>query len=388
MEGGISVLLFWLILLTVLGAVAALAWWGLGAVMQGGRLTTCRRWLLLFDVASPLALFVGGHVFSLPDGLARLAIILLSGLWMAQLLFGVLVALVRGVRRLFQHPATPQDPARRRLLQGAVVYPLLAGSAGVYGSTAGRTKTVVREFSVPLSGIGAEIDGFRVAQISDIHLGLFFSLDDLTALLEETAALGADALVITGDLFDDDDLNVAAVDRVDAFVARFPHGIWFCYGNHEYFRDIDRTKQALARSRIRVLANDRARVVEGARPLYFAGVDYPKRRAEFDALRERYTEEAMRGIPRGAVTIFLAHHPDFIDDAAERGAALVLTGHTHGGQIGLFGVPLAPPVFKYMRGLYRVGDTIGYVHCGNGSWFPYRLGCPPEIAVFRLEKTT
>lgn len=381
-------LFFWLILLTVLGAVAALAWWGMGAAASGGRLVAYRRWLLLFDVLSPLLLFLGMHLFSWPDWLARPALLLLSGIWMTQLVFGVLAALLRGGQRILARPATPPDLERRRFLQGGAALPLLAGGVGIYGSTAGRRETVVREFSVPLAGIGSEIDGFRVAQISDIHLGLFFSLDDLTALLEEAAALGVDALLITGDLFDDDELNVAAVARVDAFVERFPQGIWFCYGNHEYFRDIDRTKQALARSRIRVLANDRARVVEGARPLYFAGVDYPKRRAEFDALRKRYTEEAMRGIPRGAVTIFLAHHPDFIDDAAERGAALVLTGHTHGGQIGLFGVPLVPPVFKYMRGLYRVGDTIGYVHCGNGSWFPYRLGCPPEIAVFRLEKTT
>lgn len=381
-------LFFWLILLAVLGAVAALAWWGMGAVASGGRLVAYRRWLLLFDVLSPLLLFFGLHLFSWPDWLARPALLLLSGIWMTQLIFGVLAALLRGGQRILAGPATPPDLERRRFLQGGAALPLLAGGVGIYGSTAGRRETVVREFSVPLSGIGSEIDGFRVAQISDIHLGLFFSLDDLTALLEMAAALGVDALLITGDLFDDDELNVAAAERIDDFWDRFPRGIWFCYGNHEYFRDIDRTKQALARSRIRVLANDRARVVEGARPLYFAGVDYPKRRAEFDALRKRYTEEAMRGIPRGAVTIFLAHHPDFIDDAAERGAALVLTGHTHGGQIGLFGLPLVPPVFKYMRGLYRVGDTIGYVHCGNGSWFPYRLGCPPEIAVFRLEKTT
>lgn len=380
-------LLFWLILLTVLGAVAALAWWGLEAVAEGGRLTSYRRWLLLFDVVSPVALFVGAAFSLLPDGVARLAIMLLSGLWMAQLLFGILVALFRGLRRLSQRPATPQDPARRRLLAGAAVYPLLAGGASVYASTAGRTGTVVREFSVPLSGIGSELDGFRVAQISDIHLGLFFSLDDLTALLEKTASLGVDALLITGDLFDDDEMNVSAVDRVDAFVDRFPQGIWFCYGNHEYFRDINRTKHALAKSRIRVLANDHVRVVKGVRPLYFVGVDYPFPRADFDALRVRYTKEAMQGVPEGAVTIFLAHHPDFIDDAARYGAALVLTGHTHGGQIGIFGVPLVPPVFKYMRGLYRVGETMGYVHCGNGSWFPYRLGCPPEIAVFRLEKT-
>ena len=80
----------------------------------------------------------------------------------------------------------------------------------------------------------------------------------------------------------------------------------------------------------------------------------------------------------------LAHHPEFIDDGAERNFALTLTGHTHGSQIGIFGVPLLP-VFKYTRGVVKIGDSFGYVHVGNGSWFPFRLGCPPEIAYFTLK---
>ena len=379
------VLIFWLILLAVLSAIGGLAWWAMGAVVPGGRLTAYRRWLALLDVASPLALVAGIWLFALPDGVNRVFLIVLAAFWMMQLIFGVIVALVRGLRRLLlRAPARPVDPERRRLLKGAAAYPLFAGICGVYGGTEGRTRTVVREISVPLSGIGAELEGFRIAQLSDIHLGLFFSLDDLTALLARTAALKPDVLVITGDLFDDDRLNVEAVKRVDEFFDRFPKGIWFCYGNHEYFRNIDRTKAALAKSRIHVLANDHARIVDGRRSLYFAGVDYPTRRADFERLEAQYSKEAMQGVPEDAVTVFLAHHPDFIDDAANYGAALVLTGHTHGGQLGLLGVPLVPPVFKYMRGLYRVDGTIGYVHCGNGSWFPYRFGCPPEIAVFRL----
>ena len=94
----------------------------------------------------------------------------------------------------------------------------------------------------------------------------------------------------------------------------------------------------------------------------------------------------MKDVPENAVKVLLAHHPDFFDGAAEYGVDLALAGHTHGGQIGAFGVSLAPPVFKYMRGVYRVGQTLGYVHSGNGSWFPYRLGCPPEIAVFVLKR--
>ena len=61
----------------------------------------------------------------------------------------------------------------------------------------------------------------------------------------------------------------------------------------------------------------------------------------------------------------------------------MLTGHTHGSQFGIFGLPLFP-VFKYTRGIVEKGKTTGYVHSGNGSWFPYRLGCPPEIAYFVL----
>ena len=84
-----------------------------------------------------------------------------------------------------------------------------------------------------------------------------------------------------------------------------------------------------------------------------------------------------------AKTILLAHHPEFIDNAAALGIPLTLTGHTHGSQFGIFGWPLFP-VFKYTRGMVKLGSSYGYVHSGNGSWFPFRFGCPPEIAYFIL----
>ena len=79
----------------------------------------------------------------------------------------------------------------------------------------------------------------------------------------------------------------------------------------------------------------------------------------------------------------MAHHPEFIDDAVDFKIPLTLTGHTHGSQVGIFGVPLFP-IFKYTRGMVVHEDCYGYVHVGNGSWFPMRLGCPPEIAYFTL----
>ena len=342
--------------------------------------------LLFFDLLAAGGLFFG-RALALPEGAVRAAMEFISMAFMFQLLlagFILLARLVRwGYRRL---KAVPLDPSRRRMLTHAAAYPLAAAAAAVYGGVDERVHQVVREHLVPIAGQATGLEGFRIAQLSDVHLGLFFSLPMLRELLEQAAGLGADALVITGDLFDDDALNVGAAQLVNSYVGRFPRGIWFCYGNHEYFRNIARTNAALAATQIHVLADANALVQAGGRPLYFAGVDYPRSRKDFDALAEQGTAQALQGIPTNAVTVLLAHHPDFIDLGAAKGAALVLTGHTHGGQLGLFGVPLVPPVFKYMRGLYRVGAALGYVHSGNGSWFPYRLGCPPEIACFTLRE--
>ena len=154
----------------------------------------------------------------------------------------------------------------------------------------------------------------------------------------------------------------------------------------QFDRPEEAIEAALAKTRVHVLRDASALVTDGKRPLYFLGVDYPRLRNLFALDGAASMEKAMEGVPDHAVKVLLAHHPDFFDAAAAHGIELALAGHTHGGQLGIFGVPIVPPVFKYMRGVYRVGITFGYVHSGNGSWFPYRLGCPPEIAVFSLKK--
>ena len=108
-------------------------------------------------------------------------------------------------------------------------------------------------------------------------------------------------------------------------------------------------------------------------------------REHFADMQEIYMDLAVKDIPENSPVILLVHHPDFFDSAVKRNVQLTLSGHTHGGQIGIMGVPIVPPVFKYMRGLYQQDKNYCYVHVGNGSWFPYRFGCPPEIAVFTLE---
>ena len=383
---------FWLIVATVLCVVMGLSSWSLGAVLPARWLSRGRIIIATLDIAS-LLLFFG--LIRRHDGISemllRAGVILFSMYWMAKLVLMVLVGIgcaLRGVYRFFVSDIiiTPYDMERRRLLEGAAPLPVGPAAAGVYGGTVGRTDIALREFIVPVPGIDDALDGFCIAQLSDIHLGLFFSLEEWRALLEQAAATDADALAVTGDLFDDDDMNAEAARILDEYVPRFPKGIWFCYGNHEYFRNIEATEEALSKTRVHVLRDESALAVDGARPLWFVGVDYPRMRALFAVDGSASMETAMRGVPKNAVKVLLAHHPDFFDAAAKHNVELALAGHTHGGQLGIFGMPIVPPVFKYMRGVYHVGKTFGYVHSGNGSWFPYRLGCPPEIAVFVLKK--
>ena len=289
------------------------------------------------------------------------------------------------------HKPTKFDPSRRRMLAHGIIYPLMSLAVSLYGNRIEKNSDVENFFDVPIKNLPPELDGFKVAQISDIHLGAYYSLERLESLLQRVADAKPDMLAITGDIFDDVPMNPAAIKIVDAFTDKFKFGIFYIHGNHEHFRGIRAIEQMLAQTKIHVLINRGENVTS---KLYVLGVDYPQRapitssndaeRAKlFADARKKFVDKAAENVPDDAIKILLAHHPEFIDDGAERNFALTLTGHTHGSQIGIFGVPLFP-VFKYTRGVVKIGDSFGYVHSGNGSWFPFRLGCPPEIAYFTL----
>ncbi len=313
---------------------------------------------------------------------------------MAQLICGAMVIVALVVRWIYRkfHKPTEFNPARRRVLAYGMIYPLLSLAIALYGNRIEKNFDVENFYDVPIKNLPSELEGFRLAQISDIHLGAYFSLERLEALLQRVADSKPDLLAITGDIFDDVPMNPAAIKLVDSFCDKFKFGVWYIHGNHEHFRGIHQIEQLLKQTKINWLVN-RSRHVTGK--LYILGVDYPARSpitssndAEqakiFAEARHSYVEGAMQNVPDDAIKILLAHHPEFIDDGAERNCALTLTGHTHGSQFGIFGKPLFP-VFKYTRGIVKIGDSIGYVHVGNGSWFPFRIGCPPEIAYFTLK---
>ena len=388
--------MFIVIVAAILGGVMALALVSIKFLFSEHLAKKFYKLFALADLVFIIVIIGGWAIRSLVPGwfvafFGNVATIFL----MAQLICGALVicALVaRFFYRKFGKP-TKFNPERRRVLAYGMIYPLLSLATSLYGNRIEKNYDVENFYDVPIKNLPSELEGFRLAQISDLHLGAYFSLERLENLLQRIAEAKPDLLAITGDIFDDVRMNPAAIKIVDSFTEKFRYGIFYIHGNHEHFRGIAAIEKMLAQTKIHCLINRAENVTS---KLFVLGVDYPsrapvtstadkEREKLFAEARKIFVDAAMENVPDDSIKILLAHHPEFIDDGAERNFALTLTGHTHGSQIGIFGVPLFP-VFKYTRGVVKIGDSFGYVHVGNGSWFPFRLGCPPEIAYFTLKK--
>ena len=392
--------MFLIIIATVLAAILGLTLVCVGFLFNDRAKIRMRRALIIVDVTVLGALIIGSTMRStIPPTVVEIFGDVATVVFMSQLICVGLVLIALIVRTIYRrlNKPVPFNRERRAMLAYGIFYPIVSTAAALYGNEIERNDTVDNRFDIPIAGLPDELDGFMIAQISDVHLGAYFSLDRLNQLLNRIADAKPDLLAITGDIFDNVSMNAEAIKLVDGFCDRFKHGIWYCHGNHEHHRGIKAIEAGLSSTKIHWLVNQAENV---DKTLYMIGVDYPMHsmmmpmaeREEREAMeknfqrqKHEYMVEAMKGVPDGAVCVLLAHHPEFIDDAVEFKIPLTLTGHTHGSQIGIFGLPLFP-VFKYTRGMVKRGNYFGYVHVGNGSWFPFRLGCPPEIAYFTLRR--
>ena len=377
------------IFLLVVLACLGLAVFFLRYLAEGRCLLAVRICVVLLELAGVGGLFYlfRTHTTDGWAGLLTLPIILFLVAQLLTLAFVILAVFLRFICRKTR--GVPYSAERRRVLKNAALYPAAGFLISSYGAFIERKHTVRRNYVIPVRNLPPEADGMVIAQISDVHLGTYFSVEEFDALLVEVARGGADLLAVTGDIFDDEPLNEAAAEVLAAHAGEWRDGIWYCIGNHEYYRNarplVDRMQRE---GRVHVVRNSAAQVA-GRGALWIAGTDYPFARGEaFAPQKAEFFAAAMQEVPAEAVTVLLAHHPEFIDDAAAHGGVpLTLTGHTHGSQFGILGQPLFP-VFKYTRGMVQIGENYGYVHTGNGSWFPLRIGCPPEVAYFRLERVT
>ncbi|XXF75426.1 metallophosphoesterase [Myxococcaceae bacterium GXIMD 01537] len=299
-------------------------------------------------------------------------------------------ARARAQRQGGESPA-PVNHARRDLLMnvGRAV-PLLAAGTSSAGVLGGATGFTVKQVELKLRGLPPALDGFRIGQITDVHVGPFIDTEYLREAVEAMNAAKVDLQVMTGDLIDDLEQLDGTMEALAA--CRAPHGMMAILGNHEHWRGVEPILagyEDLERRGLPVrLLVDSAHVLEHAgQRVRVVGVDYPMRGSPGGSAgrMRRSAETAFQDMDLEREWVLcLTHHPDFFPHAAERGAKLTLAGHTHGGQVAFLGWSLFSFAFDYMLGRYRRGDSQLYVSGGTGHWMPFRLGVPPEVTVLTL----
>jgi predicted MPP superfamily phosphohydrolase len=293
-------------------------------------------------------------------------------------------ALARRARGGEPHVA---DPGRRTALARLAASTLTVTSVGlaVAAVRAARGPIAVRPVDVALARLPARHDGFRMVQLTDVHVGTTIGRDFVADVVRRTNALEPDLIAITGDLVDGTPEQLRdGVAPLAELKAR--HGVFFVTGNHEYFSGVGAWLEALPRLGMRVLRNERVSIGEGADAFDLAGVD-DHSAARYGGLEpDAALAAALAGRDPSRELVLLAHQPRAFAGAALRGVGLQLSGHTHGGQIWPFGylVHLAQP---FVAGLHRRGASQIYVSRGTGYWGPpMRLGAPAEITLLTLRR--
>lgn len=243
----------------------------------------------------------------------------------------------------------------------------------------------VRRVELAIRDLPAGLEGFRMVQLSDLHISRLMHGDWVREVVERSNALRPDLVVITGDLIDGSPQARAADVRPLADLAA-RHGVIASLGNHEYYFGAARWSGVFEGLGMRVLANRHAVVEHAGAQLTVAGVT--DRVAPRFGMEGPDTARAVRGAPAGAPVVLLSHQPIEVPANADAGIDVQLSGHTHGGMIRGVDQVVKRANGGYVSGAYRVGGMLLYVSNGTGLWngFPIRLGVPAEITEFTLKR--
>lgn len=270
-----------------------------------------------------------------------------------------------------------------RLSRRDALRALGATAAGVavgpvaYGAAYGRHHLELVEADVPVSGLPPEHDGLRVGLITDVHHSAAVSADAVMRAVRLLKSAAPDMVVLGGDYVTyGNRAYVEPVAELLSPLAHAPHGSFAVLGNHDDDRDM---AAALGRNRFVVLKDQRTRLTIAGEPLDIVGIRFWTRRAE-------HLAPILRGT--GPNTILLAHDPRRLSQAAEFDVPLVLSGHTHGGQVVLPGIgAVAKKDFPVLAGYARRTNSSLFVSRGVGTvYVPVRLNCPPDVAVLTLRR--
>ncbi|MGB8013926.1 MAG: metallophosphoesterase [Terriglobales bacterium] len=297
------------------------------------------------------------------------------------------------------------SPSRRTFFQYAAAlaggFPFLAAT---YGFAAGRLRYKIERVDVPVANLPPELDGLRIAQLSDIHIGDYMPPLEIARAVDMANALQPDISFVTGDFVSSEG------DPLDACITelsrlRAPLGVWGCNGNHEIYAGVEDEAERLFREKGMRLLRAASVVVEhnGGR-FNLLGVDYQRDHMTSNSGERTgpMLAEIERLIRRDMPNVLLSHNPNSFHRAAELGIELSLAGHTHGGQVKVeivdHSVSPARLISPFVAGLYRLPIPIPingngspkaalYVNRGLGTFgFPVRIGVPPEITLLTLRR--
>ncbi|MCC7542149.1 MAG: metallophosphoesterase [Deltaproteobacteria bacterium] len=289
-------------------------------------------------------------------------------------------------------PAPRSWPRRQFLELAAASAPATALAASFGGVAESFSDPDIPRVELAFAGLPADLEGLRVLQLTDLHLGIYRQLDHLERVLERAAAMRPHLVVLTGDVADDLDLLPDALRLAEQ--VRPSLGAFACLGNHEHYRGLREVLRAHERSGVDLLRDEQRIVRAGRSRLRIAGSDDPARlHGSTSSYYAASTRSALGRGPSGDFSLLLCHRPAGATAAARRGASLVLSGHTHGAQVGAAGrsafEPVAPGAF--LRGPYKLRSDDGgnarawlYTSSGFGHWLPFRLGCAAEAPLIEL----
>ena len=374
-------------LMTVLGTFGGahlVVWWRL---VRQTQLPTAAA------SAASAALFVGAFAMPLSLALVRRAPqavgqapLWVSFVWMGSFFYLFLATLsawlLEAGVRLVQPPWLAQLPAATlpRLGAGfAVVVAVCATLAALDNVRRGPYLTVTE---VPLARLPATMDGLRVVQLSDVHVAGLLKRDYVERVVALAMAQKPDVVVLTGDLVDGDVPELEA-DIAPLGALKAPLGTYVITGNHEYYSGADAWLAHYARLGMRPLRNEHVVLARGGAAIDLAGID-DWTAHNFGHGHGADLDRALRGHDPARCVVLLAHQPRAAAEAEAKGVDLLLSGHTHGGQLWPFGY-LVRLVQPYLQGLSRLGKLSIYVNRGTGYWGPpMRLGAPAEVSLLVL----
>jgi len=286
-------------------------------------------------------------------------------------------------------------PGRRRFLeQTATAFCAAPFVAGAYGLFYGRLNLEVTHQRIRLARLPKAFEGFRIVQLSDLHVSAFMAADEIRRYAAIANGLKPDLVALTGDFMTWDASVQGAV--VDALLGlKAPFGVFGCLGNHEWLTETeDSITRLFSAQGTRILRGQRVAIESAGSKLNLLGVDYQSLAGRMEAPGHE-AKEYLFGVERllipNTVNILLSHNPNTFDRATQLGIDLSLSGHTHGGQVAVefkhCSLAAARLLTPYIRGWFQKGDAQLYVNRGIGTiTFPMRIGARPEITVFELER--